>query len=88
MLVSRCMRTTLTLDPDVARSLERIRKQRGVSLKQAVNEALRKGLETGRRAPARRKRFVTRTVDHGRPLLGSFDDIAAVLAHLEEDRTK
>ena len=82
------MRTTLTLDPDVARSLERIRKQRGVSLKQAVNETLRKGLEAGKRAPARRKRFVTRVVDHGRPLLGSFDDIAAVLAHLEEERAK
>ena len=82
------MRTTLTLDPDVARSLERIRKQRGVSLKQAVNEALRKGLTAGKRTPARRKRFVTRTVDHGRPLLGSLDDIAAVLAHLDEERTK
>jgi hypothetical protein len=82
------MRTTLTLDPDVARSLERIRKERGVSLKQAVNETLRKGLEAGTRAPARRRRFVTRSVDHGRPLMGSFDDIAAVLAHLEEERTK
>lgn len=82
------MRTTLTLDPDVARALERIRKQHGVSFKQAVNQTLRRGLEAGKRTPARRKRFVTRTADHGRPLLGSFDDIAAVLAHLDEERTK
>ena len=81
------MRTTLTLDPDVARALEQVRKQRGVSLKRAVNEALRKGLERGKRRPAR-KRFVTRSVDHGRPILGSFDDIASVLAHLEEEHVK
>ena len=82
------MRTTLTLDPDVARALEQVRKQRGVSLKRAVNEALRKGLQRGKRRPARRNRFVTRSVDHGRLILGSFDDIASVLAHLEEEHVK
>lgn len=82
------MRTTLTLEPDVARALEQFRRKRRVSLKQAVNEALRKGLEPGRKPAARRKRFATRSVDHGRPRIGSFDDISAVLAHVEEDRLK
>lgn len=38
------MRTTLTLDPDVAVALKRRVKSRGVSLKHAVSEALRRGL--------------------------------------------
>jgi hypothetical protein len=51
------MRTTLTLDPDVARMIEdevhRLRKP----LKQVVNDALRRALAPGgRRAPARRYR--------------------------------
>jgi hypothetical protein len=37
------MRTTLTLDEDVAALLERVRSQRSLGLKQAVNEALRRG---------------------------------------------
>jgi len=38
------MRTTLTLDPDVAARLEREMKRSGVGLKAAVNQALRIGL--------------------------------------------
>ena len=38
------MRTTLTLDKDVAVALERLRKARKASLKAVVNEALRQGL--------------------------------------------
>jgi hypothetical protein len=38
------MRTTITLDPDVAALLERDVRQRGVPFKQAVNEAIRAGL--------------------------------------------
>src|SRR6516164_6557091 len=43
--MSRCMRTTLTLDDDVAAILERLRKSRDASLKDLVNEALRRGLK-------------------------------------------
>ncbi len=50
------MRTTLTLDPDVARLLdEEVHRQRR-PLKQVVNDALRKGLLPHAGA-ARRKRF-------------------------------
>lgn len=48
------MRTTLTLDPDVAALLKKRVAEGGVSFKDAVNEALRRGLQPSRR-PARRK---------------------------------
>jgi hypothetical protein len=38
------MRTTLTLDPDVAEQIRLAMKQRGKGLKTIVNEALRRGL--------------------------------------------
>ena len=37
-------RTTLTLDEDVAALLERAVRERGISFKQAVNDAIRDGL--------------------------------------------
>ena len=48
------MRTTLTLDPDVARRLKARMADKRLSLKQAVNEALRAGLTgAGRERPAK-----------------------------------
>jgi hypothetical protein len=38
------MRTTLTIDHDVAIALDRLRERDALSLKSAVNEALRRGL--------------------------------------------
>jgi hypothetical protein len=38
------MRTTLTLDVDVAALLERVRRARNATLKDTVNEALRRAL--------------------------------------------
>ncbi len=38
------MRTTLTIDDDIAIALDRIRGRDSLSLKTAVNEALRRGL--------------------------------------------
>jgi hypothetical protein len=38
------MRTTVTLDPDVEAMLTRAMKQRGVSFKEALNDAIRQGL--------------------------------------------
>ena len=40
------MRTTLTLEPDVAQRLKARMQERKVSLKRAVNEALRAGLSS------------------------------------------
>jgi hypothetical protein len=37
------MRTTVTLDPDVERLLRKAVRERGISLKEALNEAVRAG---------------------------------------------
>jgi len=50
------VRTTVTLDPDVERLLKDSMRQRGVSFKRALNEAIRTGLV--RRNEGRRRRFV------------------------------
>ncbi len=80
------MRTTLTLDDDVARLLERARRRRGVGLKQLVNEALREGLARleGPRAP--RRRHATKAVSLGRCLLDNVDDVAETLAAADGER--
>ena len=47
----RDMRTTVTLDDDVARQLEELTRDRHISFKEALNSTLRRGL--GRFAEAR-----------------------------------
>ena len=60
------MRTTLTLDDDVAAVLERLRKSRNASLKGLVNEALRRGLKDMSSRTKRRECLRTRSVALGR----------------------
>ena len=74
------MRTTLTLDEDVAVLLEKVRKARGLSLKTVVNIALRTGLRELTTPDRRRRRFRTNRAELGRCLIGSLDDIAGALA--------
>ena len=57
------MRTTVTLDPDVERMLHTAMRERGVSFKEALNEAVRLGLSAGR--GQRRRRFVQKTFPMG-----------------------
>jgi hypothetical protein len=83
----RCVRTTLTLDPDVAIQLERIRKRRGVPLKRVVNDALREGLSR-LDEPEPTERFRTRTVSLGGLRVPNLDDISAVLEFGEDERLK
>ncbi len=75
------MRTTLMLDNDVASLLKRLRKARGGSFKDLVNEALREGLKHMTSPPKKRTPFQTRSVDLGRCLLGNVDNVAKVLAN-------
>ena len=79
------MRTTLTLDDDVAAMLERLRKSREQSLKELVNEALRHGLKQMSIRPERRELFRTRCVDLGDCRTGSIDNVAEALAIAEGD---
>jgi hypothetical protein len=47
------VRTTVTLDADVAAKLKAVARQRGISFKKALNQAVRAGL-SGQRASGRR----------------------------------
>jgi len=83
------MRTTLTLDDDVAAALERLRKARKLSLKRAVNETLRAGLaRMSAPPPARRHPFRTQPLSPGPCLIGNVDNIAEVLAVAEGEAFK
>ena len=76
----RCMRTTLTLDPDVAALAKRVQRERGQSFKAVVNEALRCGLRTMAAPSVQPAAYRTPAVDLGRCRIGSLDDVAEALA--------
>jgi hypothetical protein len=57
--VSHPMRTTITLEPDIAARLRRLATERGTSFKSTVNATLRAGLEA-ERGSGRPNREVTR----------------------------
>jgi hypothetical protein len=77
------MRTTLTLDPDVAAALERVRGSTGLGLKEAVNEAMRRGLAQLEKRTSAKRPFRTRAVNLGPCLLGDVDDVSEALALAE-----
>ena len=70
------MRTTLTLDDDVAAVIERLRRARDANLKDIVNEALRKGLSDLTARPKQREPSQTQVVNLGRMRLPSIDNIS------------
>lgn len=45
------MRTTVTLDPDVAAKLQELTRTKGISFKEALNSSVRRGLDRGERKP-------------------------------------
>ena len=73
------MRTTITLDPDTEALLRKRMTERGVSFKQAVNDAIRAGLQ-----PARRSSFRTPTAALGQPTV-SLDRALSLAADLEDE---
>ncbi len=79
------MRTTLTLDDDVARLIETIRRRRGATLKQVVNDALREGLPRLDAPRGPRARHETKAVSLGGCRIGDVDDVAEALALAEGD---
>jgi hypothetical protein len=56
------MRTTITLEPDVAARLRRLASERGASFKSTVNATLRAGLEADR---GQRSRYQEQTRELG-----------------------
>jgi hypothetical protein len=77
------MRTTLTIEDDVAIRIERIREERGGTLKAVVNEALRRGLDAMERPSEDRPRYRIEPVDLGRCKVPNLDKTSAVLAFAE-----
>lgn len=77
------MRTTITLDDDVATLLKRVQKASKRSLKEVVNTALREGLTQLERPAEPRSLYAVRPLSVGRGLLGNMDDVAEALAVAE-----
>jgi hypothetical protein len=77
------MRTTLTIDDDVAAALDRLRTTNNASLKVLVNQALREGLKQLRARPRRREPFRTEPVALGPLRTGSIDNVAEAISVAE-----
>jgi len=84
------MRTTVTLDDDLAIRLERLSQEQGRSFKAVINEALRAGLEALQRIPEQRTSAepvsYTEPVDLGPPArAGLIPSELLALADEEDD---
>jgi hypothetical protein len=78
------MRTTLTLDDDVAVKLKAAAKNR--PFRDVVNEVLRAGFKALDKRTATRRPYQTRGLDLGQSLVGSLDNIEEVLSRAEGDQ--
>jgi hypothetical protein len=74
------MRTTVTLEPDVDALVTRAMRERGLTFKQAINEAIRAGLGRGERQP-----FRTAAKHLGRPAV-PLDKALQLAAELEDEQ--
>lgn len=79
------MRTTITLEDDVAAAIDSLRRSEGKSLRDVVNEVLRLGLARRERAEPDDRRFETSVAHTGRPLLPDVDNVADVLDLIEPE---
>jgi hypothetical protein len=76
------MRTTLTIDDDVAAFLEQVRKDKNCTFKEVVNDALREGL-LRLSSPQESRRFHTKAVDLGECYFPNLDNVWEVLDEVE-----
>lgn len=81
------MRTTLTLDDDVAALLNRLLKTKRSGLKELVNTALRRGLQELASPEKPKKAFHMPTADLGECLLPNIDCIGETLEALDEEES-
>jgi hypothetical protein len=84
------MRTTLTIDPDVAVQLQIAQKLQHLSFKQVVNESMRRGLAQllAKKEGTRQDYFKTEAVDLGECSFSSLDNIADTLSILDGESYK
>ena len=78
------MRTTVTLEEDVAAALRRLDKAEGLSAKDVINAAVRDFVARRSRKP-RATAYQTPVVDLGPCLIGSLEDVGDSLALAEGD---
>lgn len=76
------MRTTVTLDADAEALVKELMRARGVSFKEAVNEAIRRGL--GRRGRGSARPFRTKTFSMGWREGVDLDHALSMAAELED----
>ena len=77
------MRTTLTLDDDIAARLKAAVRTQRRPFKQVVNDVLRGGLAVLDRPRVTRKPFRSKGFDLGPSLVGSLDNVEEVLSRVE-----
>lgn len=79
------MRTTISLEKDVAAMLEKAQKELHEKPKSLINRALREGLVqiSEKKKQGRKKRFSTKEVSLGKCSLANLDNIAEVLSIVE-----
>lgn len=82
------VRTTLSLDPDVAAEIEKRRSRTARSAKAEINHLLRAGLEHERNLVSQRPPYNTRTVRVGGLKISSLDSITDALAEAEQEAYK
>lgn len=79
----RCMRTTLTIEPDVAAEIERRRRKSNRGLKGEINYLLRLGLEKERDQTNQHPTFKTKRIDLGELKLTSLESVSDALLQTE-----
>lgn len=77
------MRTTVTLDPDVAAKLKEETRRRGISFKEALNSSIRRGLDNGGRTRA--KPYKARTAKMGARPGVNLDKALQLAGELEDE---
>ena len=77
------MRTTLTLDDDLAQRLQDISRERDTAFKQVVNEAIRRGIDQMDRPQKAREAYRTVPIDLGKCFLPNLDNIEEALDYAE-----
>lgn len=82
------MRTTLSLDDDVAALIKKARKATKASLKEVINAGLREGLVKLTTPSTPRQKFQTHAVHLGRCYLPSLDNVGEILAVIEGEQYK
>jgi hypothetical protein len=82
MMLKSDMRTTITLDADVAALIEKSMRERRLTFKQVVNGAIRSALASGDSSPFATPTFdmggPTVDLDHALTLAGSLEDAELV----------